>query len=497
MTLILKKNNPYWIKKKGGGKMLFKPNELQRKALQKIVNDLDIKGNSKTIWIKPRQFGGTTLAELIGLDYILTHDNCLFYSMAHKEDVARDNFRDKLKFAFDNLPTVMKQFYQVELNNANQLVLSNIGSSAITGIGSRGTTPTIFHGSELGKLSKTPDKWNEFIEGSLESAESAKIAILETTADGGRGLFYEFVQSQLKDGKWDVMFFEWWLMQEYKTTVDNVDFRNEYALLAEKHNLIKTPDQLYGWTNEQFYFYYGKAKVLKEQVKSQYPNNLQEAFVSFSKTKFDISNLLETTTLEVKKVINDVNIYREPTLNQVYILAVDPSSGLSKDYTAFSLRGFYPINGKIPLYATYKGKLQENATADLVVSVAKTFGQTFVVCETNSNTAVENRIRTVHEYDQDLLYKQLVVDPQSPKNKKVPRWGFKTTSANRDLMINEYQEVIDDNLIELSNDIRDELLSIEYLESKGRYEASPGNHDDLAFAEFISYQARKYVAQEL
>ncbi len=81
--------------------------------------------------------------------------------------------------------------------------------------------------------------------------------------------------------------------------------------------------------------------------------------------KFNIQKVLTIETKNPVQVIDGVQIYASPEKGQIYSMGIDPSSGLGADWTAISLRGFYPdkITGKHKIYAQMKAKLGERETA--------------------------------------------------------------------------------------------------------------------------------------
>lgn len=510
MLFLKKYPHIYKIKAKDGSVISFNPNKIQKKVLEKIESDLKEKGKSRIIIVKGRQGGITTLFQLLGLSYAMSEKAFNCYTMAHDSTTATDIFEQKIKFAFDNLPTKLKSLYTTKRDNTRQLMFDNeMQKSTITvGTSARGTTQNFLHISEAGKMSERRQSWDEMISGTLQASKQARIIAIESTADGGLGTFYEMVQKSLRnESEFDVIFLSWLDTEEYKETLpESEEWKEKYSILAKTYNLYSNPVSEFGISQEQWYWYYLTAQELKEEVKVQYPFTLEEAFVSRAKTKFDINIVKNLKTQAPLQILDGVKIYRLPEQNQIYSLGIDPSSGLGKDWTCLTLRGFYPDeNGKHKLYAQMKAKLGERETARVSVNLANWFNQTgkvLIVPEVNGlGRAVVNEI--INIYDNDLIFKRFINDPTKQRDTLIPDFGWQTTGNNRDLIINNFAYSFADNKLEILNEEeKDEMKTFIYVQddkdvNKGRYEAQEGANDDLLFSDMICFAGFDYIRKYL
>ena len=216
--------------------------------------------------------------------------------------------------------------------------------------------------------------------------------------------------------------------------------------------------------------------------------------------KFNSKKVLAIKTVDPLEVLDQVKIFRMPEANQIYSFAIDPSSGLGKDYTAFTVRGFYPNKeGKYPLYAQMKAKVDEETTVRLALNLANwfgKFGKVLIAPESNFGSYVTTTIK--NSYDQDLVYKRYYQDPTVAYDKLIGDFGFKTTSTNRDNIINEYVTMFKMDKLEILNkDETDEMLNFVWNDEKKRYEALEPAHDDLLFSDFICVAGFDYIRQYL
>ena len=74
----------------------FRPNRAQRRFILRLWN--------RNLILKARQLGFTTLIALLWLDHALFNGNQRCGIIAQDREAAEAIFRDKVKFAYDNLP---------------------------------------------------------------------------------------------------------------------------------------------------------------------------------------------------------------------------------------------------------------------------------------------------------------------------------------------------------------------------------------------------------
>lgn len=272
------------LKTKTGKIKPFEPNLVQRSVLREIRQQIKEKGKARIIVIKGRQQGVTTLTQLVELSYVLTTPAFNAYTMAHDVSIANEIFSEKIKFAFDNLPPelVGSGLIQARRNNIRQLEFEGDlnGSKITVGLSARGTTQNFLHISEAGKMSENAILWKEMIEGSLPAAEHAEVIIIESTADGGHGAFYEFVQASLKgENEFKTMFLRWTDSEEYQTEPpDNDDWIEKYKTKAIRYRIPTDPMTSHGLNKKQWYWYYNRLNEQGGAVKVQYPLDLDQAF---------------------------------------------------------------------------------------------------------------------------------------------------------------------------------------------------------------------------
>ncbi|AKG07051.1 terminase [Moraxella bovoculi] len=265
-------NNLYYITDKTGKKVKF---NMTAEQLEYWQNE-----HNRNIILKARQLGFTTQVCIIQLDKALFEsDKCAL--IAHTLHDAKRLFREKVKFAYDNLPKAIRLANPIKIETKDELVFDNGGSITVS-TSFRGGTLQRLHVSEFGKIcAKYPDKAREIVTGAFEAVPIDGIATLESTAEGRQGYFFEYCQQAEKDHlsnkaltaqDWRFFFFSWWQNPEYQMPATDLPERlvSYFSELKAKHGISTTPEQQ-AW-------YYAKEKTLGDDMKREYPSIPSEAF---------------------------------------------------------------------------------------------------------------------------------------------------------------------------------------------------------------------------
>jgi len=184
-------NTIYKILNSDGECIPFRRNFVQR--------DFNRNRHGFDLVLKARQHGFTTDICIDFLDDALFTPNLRVAHIAHtKEDVGRI-FNDKVKFAYDHLPQWVKDMNPAENNSRYELSFKN-GSHIRVGMSFRSGTIQRLHISEYGKIcAKYPEKAREVRTGALNTVHRGQKIIIESTAEGRDGHFYQLCQSGMSN----------------------------------------------------------------------------------------------------------------------------------------------------------------------------------------------------------------------------------------------------------------------------------------------------------
>jgi len=223
----------------------------------------------------------TTVIQLDMLDDCLFIPNTAAGVVAHNLNDAKAFFADKIKFAYDNLPPEFKALVGAEQDSADSLRFTN-GSSIRVGTSLRSGTLQRLHVSEYGKLcAKFPDKAKEVKTGAFNTVHVGQKIVVESTAEGQEGHFFELCQiaqklalesRELTALDFKFHFAPWWTGPEYVLDADVVivdEMAEYFATLAAKGINL---------TSGQKAWYAKKAIQQDDAMKREYPSTPEEAF---------------------------------------------------------------------------------------------------------------------------------------------------------------------------------------------------------------------------
>lgn len=268
-------NNLYYITDKSGTKIKFELNWAQEELFEEM--------HFLNIVLKARQLGFTTFIVIFMLDACLFNETTSAGIIAHTRDDAEEIFGNKVKFAYDNLPPILRDSVKSTQDSARKLAFSN-GSSIRVGTSMRSGTLQYLLVSEHGKIcARYPDKAKEIRTGALNAVEAGQFVYMESTAEGREGDFFnlcEIARNKKRAGKtltsldFKFHFFPWWRNPEYQLDPGGVPIPAEFAKyfvgLEKEHGIALNAEQK-AW-------YVKKAEIQDDEMKREYPSTSDEAF---------------------------------------------------------------------------------------------------------------------------------------------------------------------------------------------------------------------------
>ncbi|HWH83233.1 MAG TPA: hypothetical protein VNU71_13465 [Burkholderiaceae bacterium] len=274
-SLVWRLHNLYWIVDEHGKAVKFEPNEEQLDLVQNL--------HTRNLILKARQLGFSTLIEILELDQGL-------FNADHTGAVIADTLPNagklfaKVEFAVARLPIVLQQALPIKRSNASTTILWEHGSQFYVSTSPRGGTVQFLHVSELGKIArKYPERAAEIVSGGFEAVPQDGVIVVESTAEGAFGAFYDLCSVALKrqaEGApetpldWRLHFYPWFKKGSYRldaalVIVNDADHKYFNALQA-KLGVTIDPGQR-AW-------YVKKRETLGRLMKREYPSTPEEAF---------------------------------------------------------------------------------------------------------------------------------------------------------------------------------------------------------------------------
>lgn len=229
--------------------MPFKPNRAQKRFLKRLWH--------RNLILKARQLGFTTLIAILWLDHALFNANQRCGIIAQDREAAETIFRDKVKFAYENLPDEVRERFPLARDSAVELLFAHNNSSVRVATSMRSGTIHRLHVSEFGKIcAKYPDKAQEVVTGSIPAVPTNGVLVIESTAEGREGEFFNMVQIAQKNYRdkkpltpkdYRFHFYAWWQEPHYRLPMQTVPVdRGQHAYFDKLEALMDCkidPDQ--------------------------------------------------------------------------------------------------------------------------------------------------------------------------------------------------------------------------------------------------------------
>lgn len=185
-------SNLYKIINKQNQIVTFVPNKAQSHLLANM--------HTRNIVLKSRQLGFSTLIQICALDSCLFQPHFRAVVIAQDELTAQAIFRDKILFAYNNLPDILKTALPIEGQSSKSAISFSNGARCEVRVGARGQTPNFLHLSEFAAVSATNEgKAREVVLGAITAVPMDGLIWVESTASGaGENEFYKMCMQALK-----------------------------------------------------------------------------------------------------------------------------------------------------------------------------------------------------------------------------------------------------------------------------------------------------------
>ena len=260
--------------------MPFKPNRAQRRFMRRLWH--------RNVILKARQLGFTTLIAVMWLDHALFNADQRCGIIAQDREAAEAIFRDKVKFAYENLPPEIRERFPLDRDSAIELLFSHNNSSIRVATSMRSGTIHRLHISEFGKIcAKYPDKANEVVTGSIPAVPLSGVLIIESTAEGREGEYAKIVRQaekkfnnreQLTPRDYRFHFYAWWQEPQYRMDSMTVEVTREeheyFDLIESTMDCVIDPDQRAWYVATKRADFSGS----EEKMWQEYPSTPDEAF---------------------------------------------------------------------------------------------------------------------------------------------------------------------------------------------------------------------------
>lgn len=449
---------------------------------------------SRFIVLKARQLGISTFTEAFITFMTIFNPNTSSVIMAHLSESATAIF-NMTKLFVDELPDAMKP--RQKYSNAKELVFdaeeNGLKSSIRVMVASdatRGSTYKYAHLSEVA-FWEHPEQALLALNQAVPMTDDSLI-VMESTANGFN-YFYTLWQDAV-NGRNDYtpIFFPWYVDPSYSRPYDGFSLTPYETDIKERYNL--TLDQLQ-WRRWCIANNCGNDEL---KFRQEYPITPEEAFITSGTSVFNSELILEYMKDLPSPIRRGYFSYDYDGLHLTNIKWVEDPNGYIKIYrepTSISVIGGDTAGEGSDFFAAHVLDSEGNQCAvlhkqfdgDLFVKQVYCLGayyHSLIAIESNFDTFPNRELQRLHYPTLYVREKsdQILADVQE-------RYGFKTTSLTRPLIITQLVEIVREHIEKIvDRETLQEMLSFIY-NAKHRPEAAEGAHDDLVMSLAIGYEA--------
>lgn len=265
------------IRNKGGKSSRFTLNRAQRYFLERMRIQEARTGRVRIVTVKGRQQGVSTFITGYFFWKSLYEPSLNTFILGH-EIGSSSNLFNMVKRYWEQLPDGMKP--ELTASNAKELIFKLGGGNyrigtAGKGDSSRGVTMQQFHGSEVAYWPNGDDIQSGVME-SVADLDGTRI-VLESTANGVGGFFYEKAMEAVS-GKsdYEMVFVPWYWQDEYKRDATGIEdeLDSDEVRLLERFGTDGLTLEHLAWRRIKLAGYRGRDYLFRQE----YPFLLEEAF---------------------------------------------------------------------------------------------------------------------------------------------------------------------------------------------------------------------------
>ena len=449
---------------------------------------------SRDLLLKARQLGFSTLIQLDHLHSVLDNPDIKCGTIANTLLNAQELF-NKIDYAFNNLGGDLPDVLVTETNNTSKLSLAHVDeqggshpSSILVSASARSSTLQRLHVSEFAHM--TPKQKSEVMTGSMEAVPDDGYSVIETTANGEEEFYDLWKDAIAGKNEYTPHFYNWMWEDQYEKDIPiDREWKREYTELAKSYGLIKDIQERFNINDRKFYFYFQKARNLKEEVKQEYPSTWEEAFLTTGSKVFStyIIQQLETSNPVEYLENGNLKIWQEPQKNRTYCIGVDTSEGdINSDY---GCAGVLDVETGEQV-AELHGRWKDNVFARKLAMLGKWYNNALIGVERNNHGhSVLNSLDNAEVYPNIYVFSKKLQGGDD-------KMGFLTSSKTKPIILTAsggLVEAVENKLMKVnSSGFLSECRIFKYLGTSRRHGmgAEEGKYDDRVMAWAIAWFIR-------
>ena len=456
------------------------------------------------IILKSRQMGMSVSICAISIHMAITKPNSTILLLSHTDESTRAIF-SKLKQMYNSVPKQLKP--KLKTNNRNALEMLN-GSSITCCTMSRkdkgrGNSCDLVHLSEFAFVDSEVAQ-NQLLSLEQTLKDNGRL-IIETTANGMNFFSEHYFKAKSHENAYKCFFYNYvdgacMFLDQYETAMKTFENINGHRFCHE--DLTEEERELLGFEGMTLEILcWRRMKITNSslnQFNQEYPLTDELAFVSTGSNVFD-KGCIAKNKMRVKSVkplpkpqLNtllqpyygkDLLMYDLPKRDRRYVISVDCSEGIGKDYHVALVIDCESMQ-QVAIFRN--NKLRPSQFADIVNALGRMYNNAYCIVELASagHTVIERLYYQLQYYN---MHRHETYDQF---NKKVFKLGWQTTGQSKGMAIATLREVFEtDGVLINSEVILDEMSTYGF--ENGKYNAMSGMHDDTVMAFAIAMEVMK------
>ncbi|WP_263082131.1 hypothetical protein [Endozoicomonas sp. Mp262] len=476
------------IRTKSGSVEPFLLNDAQQYLHDRMEQQLSLTGRVRLVVLKGRQQGCSTFVEGRYYWIAANRKGQRAFILTHEAE-ATANLLDMVDRYHRHIPVWAAR--PLERSSARELEFADldsgyrIGTAGNKGAG-RSNTVQLFHGSEVAFWPNA----DKHLAGVLQAVpdEPGTEVVLESTANGVGGVFYDYVMdARAGRGDFELVFIPWYWQSEYTSAVPD-----DFELTAQEQEL----KQLYSLTDGQLCWRRKKIYELKSEdlFKQEYPCNVDEAFLFSGRPRFDPNHTqaaamecykprfncqLSTTGIN-RKQPGKLLVWEPPKTGERYAIGSDVAEGLVHgDYSVIDVcdSSGYQV-------AHWRGHVEPDALGEMINHLGRWYNTALVGVERNNHGLTT--ITKLKELKYPNQYNETHVDQRTQKQTK--RIGWLSTTKSKPLAIDHLAALLRDGQAGIFCLDTVQECQTYVVEDNGSTNAQEGCFDDRVMSYAIAQQ---------
>ncbi|RDL44355.1 hypothetical protein DN730_08095 [Marinomonas piezotolerans] len=496
------------IKVKAGEIKAFEFNAAQEHIHNEIEDQLKRIGKVRKVLLKGRQQGGSTYVAGRYYKKVTETNGYSAFILSHEAKTTGRLFEMVQRYHKHCNPLIKPRAGRDSAQGMNFPKLDSGFELATAGNKEtgRGFTSQLFHGSEVA-FWPNADAILAGILQTLPDVPGSEV-VLESTANGAGGIFYEYVQDAIAGkGEYELIFVPWYWQPEYRATPP-ADFKrteDEEHLVKLCLNHPDGPKYSHKLTDAQLYWRRNKVYELKsrDKFKQEYPCYIKEAFLFSGRPVFD-PNHTEEALIEcfspskvyrvspngmTENTMGEFKVWDEPKPGKRYAIGGDVAEGLAHgDYSCLDI-----VDEKGLQVAQWHGHVEPDLLGDIASFIGRRYNKALIGIERN------NHGLTTLTRLKDLGYPNIYVQEELERRygeKPTKRMGWQTTTRSKPLVIDNLAALLrDGNAGIVCKETVDEMQTY-VIDEKGAFNARSGSFDDRVMSYAIAQEMVKHMPKK-